>query len=535
MAARLTTYVVVAIVAATLIAGLIVGAQRDDNSGPVDLIVHNAKVYTADAHGTMADAVAIRGNKILHVGSEREVMRYQRPQTTVIDAKGAAVLPGFNDAHVAFVDAGLALEEVDLSDAATLADIQQRVGDWAAAHSESAWIVGRGWNPGVLADQPTRAQLDAVERGRPVQLFSQDGRLAWVNTKALQAAGITRRTPDPDGGEIVRDRRREPTGFLRDAAVDLVSRHVPTPGRSERARALRRALVQAQERGITSIQDFSTAAGDLDLFDEARRTGELSVRVYASVPVSSADAAALDELAKRFPDDPLLKTGLAHLESTGMSAQDLQALTTAVDARKWQVAMPATGADQIAPALDALEHAVAANTKRSADRRPRLEGLQAVDDDTIARFRRAHWVASVQPLHMTDGLTSDTANAAPDLSLLRWPLRAFEKMGVALAFGSDAPNVPMAPLAALSAILSGNAGGPEQALKIKSAISGWTSGAAWAEFDDHRKGMIEAGMLADLVILSSNIFDDPATSLATAAVDLTIFDGKVVYRRKSAS
>src|SRR3982751_3481078 len=145
MAARLTTYVVVAIVAATLIAGLIVGAQRDDHSGPVDLIVHNARIYAADDLGTMADAVAVRGNKILHVGTNREILRYRRPQTAVIDAKGAAVLPGFNDAHVSFIAGGLAHDAIDLFNAETVDAMQQRVSEWADAHPDAGWIAGRGW------------------------------------------------------------------------------------------------------------------------------------------------------------------------------------------------------------------------------------------------------------------------------------------------------------------------------------------------------------------------------------------------------
>ena len=224
MAARLTTYVVVAIVAATLIAGLIVGAQRDDNSGPVDLIVHNAKLYTADGLGTMAEAVAVRGNKILHVGTNREILRYRRPQTTVIDAKGAAVIPGFNDAHVAFIAGGLAREAIDLTGLETLEAMQERIAD---ADPFSPWVIGRGWTYERFADLPTRAQLDAATSDRPAMFLSQDGHAAWVNTMALAAAGITRKTPAPPDGVIVRDPRGEPTGLLKDGAISLgIAAHV---------------------------------------------------------------------------------------------------------------------------------------------------------------------------------------------------------------------------------------------------------------------------------------------------------------------
>src|SRR5262245_16895768 len=162
MATRLAAVLVAVIVATTLIAGLIVGANRDDSSGPVDLIIHNAQVYAADDLGSMAEAVAIRGNKILKVGSEREAMRYRRPQTTVIDARGGAVLPGFDDAHASLVAGGLARDGVRLDTAATLDDIQARIKDWADARPDAAWITGGGWSYDAFADLPVRAQLDAA-------------------------------------------------------------------------------------------------------------------------------------------------------------------------------------------------------------------------------------------------------------------------------------------------------------------------------------------------------------------------------------
>src|SRR5262245_50677656 len=206
MAARLTAYVVVGIVAATLIAGLIVGAQRDDTDGPVDVIIHNAKVYTAGPDATMAEAVAIRGNQILRVGSEREIMRLRRPQTSMIDAKGAAVVPGFNDAHLDFMGGGLGLERIDLIGAETLDDVQSRIRTWATGHSDAPWVLGRGWSSEpFVSGLPTRQQLDALVPDRPAQIISSDGRTSWVNSRALKLAKITRATKDPARGTIVRD------------------------------------------------------------------------------------------------------------------------------------------------------------------------------------------------------------------------------------------------------------------------------------------------------------------------------------------
>src|SRR5450759_1001654 len=317
MAARLATFLVVAIVAGTLIVGLIVGAQRSDDSGPVDLIIHNARVYVADDLGSIADAVAIRGNKILKVGGEREIMRYRRPQTTVIDAKGAAVLPGFDDAHVSLIAGGLARDGVALVGATTLEDIQQRIGSWADAHPDAGWITGTGWSYDAFPDLPTRAQLDTAVSDRPIQLLSQDGHALWLNTKALEAARITRRTPNPKHGVIVRDRRGEATGLLKDAAMALADRALPKPTREERAKALQVAIRDAQQHGITSVQDLGAAAGDLDLYDAAREAGTLALRVYAAVPAERTTPDDLDAIAKRYPDDPLLKTGIASIALDG--------------------------------------------------------------------------------------------------------------------------------------------------------------------------------------------------------------------------
>src|SRR5215472_11684560 len=215
MAARLATILVVVIVGATLIAGLIVGAQREDNSLPVDVIIHNAKVYAADDAGTIEDAVAIRGNKIVHVGSEREIMRYRRKQTTVIDAKGAAVLPGFEDAHVSLIEGGLERDSVQLFGADSMDEVKARVVAWTEAHPDAAWITGGGWSYDLFADLPTRAALDNIVSDRPARFLSQDGDALWVNSKALETSRITKRTPNPKGGEIVRDRRGQPTGLLR--------------------------------------------------------------------------------------------------------------------------------------------------------------------------------------------------------------------------------------------------------------------------------------------------------------------------------
>jgi predicted amidohydrolase YtcJ len=554
MAARLATYLVVVIVAGTLIAGLIVGAQRDDDSGPVDLIIHNGRVYAADDVGTIADAVAIRGNKIIKTGGEREIMRLRRPQTTVIDAKGGAVLPGFDDAHVSLIAGGLARDGVQLFGAATLEEMQQRVTAWASSRPEAAWVTGGGWSYDAFADLPMRAQLDAAVSDRPAQLLSVDGQALWLNSRALEAARITRRTPNPKHGVIVRDRRGDPTGLLKGSAMILAEKALPKPTREDRAKALQLAIRDAQQRGITSVQDLGAAPGDLDLYDAARDAGTLALRVYAAVPAARTTPDDLDAIAKRYPDDPLLKTGIATITLDGsvesqtaavlapyspkgstdgdlrIPPADLSKLVAMLDARGWQIAIDAAGDRGARLALDAYG-AVAKNAQGAKAPRHRIENVTVVDGEDLPRFGALGVIASLLPLRATEG-QNWSKNMGPERAPLGWPSRSLSAAGAHLAFGTDWPRLPLDPLAGLrAAVTRPGLQAPEQ-LTLKSAINAWTSGAAWVSFDEHRKGTIKREMLADIVILSTDIFAGPA-KLAAADVVMTIFDGKVVYRRAS--
>ena len=575
MAARLTTYVVVGIVAATLIAGLIVGAQRDDSDGPVDLIVFNAKVYTADASGRTAEAVAIRGNQILRVGSNREINRLRRPQTILLDALGAAVLPGFNDANVEFINGGLGLDAIDLVDSADAAEVHARIRTWADANPDRAWVVGRGWSADAFqSGGPTRLQLDAAVPNRPAFILSNDGRAAWVNTKALHLAGLTRKTPNPAGGTIVRDARTgEPTGVLKSAAVALVRRVVPRPTRDERARALRAAIVEAHRNGITSVQDAAAGAEDLALYEEARRTRDLTVRVYASVALEGAPSEreidALDAVSSEYPDDPLFKAGsirialdgpiesceAAMLEpcagtpdapaaDTAVSPDDLNRTVRLLDARAWQITATATGDRAARMVLDAYEHAVRSNPRPQHERRHRLEHAAFIDEIDLPRLGRLNVIASFQPMQaapLQARIDALGRSVGREQSERAWPYATVAAAASRLAFGTGWPAAPLNPMAAIHVAVNRTTvnglpeGGwnPAERLPLERAIDAFTSGPAYASFDEQRKGSLKVGMLADLVVLSTDIFDAPPSRLASTTVAVTIFDGKIVYRRSA--
>jgi predicted amidohydrolase YtcJ len=483
MAARLTGYLVVGIVCVTFIAGLIVGAQRDDD-GPVDLIVHNAVVFTGEvtAKDDMPQAVAVRANQILKVGSNREILRLQRPQTQTIDARGATVLPGFNDAHLHLIRGGLTLNSVDLRGAETVKDAAERVRTWAEANPDRSWIVGRGWAEALLesTERPTSQALDKVVKDRPVHLVSEDGSYTWVNSAALKQAKISMRTPDPAEGRILRDpRTKDPVGILEGRAADAVDDLLPEPTEDERHQALFAAIGEAQRLGITSVQNFDGAPGDFALLDAAKKGGSVGIRLYAALPVDNArtdaDVSALDDVLARYPDDPFFKGGAATVDVDGIAADPLNKLVRLLDARGWQVMIEADSPDEAAMARAAFEHAERSNQRPDRERRHRLEHQD----------------------------------------------RHFTVVGGKLALGSDWPNAPLEPMTVLE-----NAA---PYLTLPQALQAYTVNSAYASYDEGRKGFIKPGMLADIVVLSEDVFELEPAKLKTVKVAYTIFDGKVVY------
>ncbi|MFM8534150.1 MAG: amidohydrolase, partial [Acidimicrobiia bacterium] len=570
MAARLTAYAVAFIVGVTFIAGLIVRAQREDD-GPVDLIVINGKVYTGGGE-EFAEAVAVTGNKIVRVGSNNEIRRLRRAQTLVVDANGGAVVAGFNDAHAHLNNGGLSLDQISLSDAQTIDDIKNTIRVWSDAHPERAWITGRGWyyQPfnGTL---PTRQMLDALVPDRPAYLIAYDGHTGWANTKALAAAGISRRTASPANGVIVKDPRTgESTGALKEAAMALMSAVAPKPTEEDRLAAIRAAIDSAHRVGITSVQDAGGTADDLELLDRLRKRGELTLRVYqalrADATLSDADLAALDAVRTRFADDPLLKTGAVKLIADGVieshtaamlapyankptikgdarfTPEALTRVISLLDKHGWQVMTHAIGDAAVRMTLDAYEAATKANPAPDRGRRHRIEHIETIDPADIPRFGALGVIAGMQPVHATPSPTAGdvwSSNIGEERAARGWPWASIAKGGGRLAFGSDWPVMTLDPLEGLRVAVTRTtpdrlpAGGwiPAERLDIRKTIDAYTRDGAWASFDELRKGQLAKDMLADIVVLTDDVFTGPASRLTTTEVAVTIADGKVVYRR----
>ena len=573
MAARLTAYIVAFIVGLTVIAGLIVGAQRDD-AGPVDLIVVNGRVYTADGQSTMAEAVAVQGNRILMVGTTREVQRLRRPQTIVVDARGGAVLPGFDDAHTHLLSGGLSMHRINLLDSRTLPAIESAVREWSAAHPDEPWVIGRGWLyepfPGGL---PTRQILDALVPDRPAYLTSYDGHTGWANSVALKLAGINRRSKNPANGIIVKDQRTgEPTGVLKEAAMNLMTAHLPEPTRSDKVAAIRSAVTEAHRRGVTSVQTASGSPEELEIYEALRKAGDLDLRVYAALSgtqgLSAQDLEALDALREKYADDPMFKAGAIKLMADGvieshtaamlepysnlesvrgeprLTADELDRVVVDLDRRGWQIMIHAIGDRAIRMALDAFERAAARNPVPARGRRHRIEHIETIDAADIPRFGHLGVIASMQPYH---GLPDPPqiavwrANIGEDRASRAWMYGSIARGKGALAFGSDWPVVDLDPLLGLHVAVNRTtlAGEPEngwipsERLTLEQAINAYTRGGAWASFDEHRKGSIARDMLADIVVLTKDIFSLSPARLGETEVAVTIFDGKVVYQRST--
>jgi predicted amidohydrolase YtcJ len=570
MAARLTSIIVSVIVAATIIAGIIAGAQRDDSA--IDLIVLNGKVYTAAQNGGIEEAVAVRGNQIVRVGSNREVKRLRRPQTRVIDAHGGSVLPGFNDARAHLAGGIQTSGEVSLFLTETVDHIQQTIRAFASAESRRPWIVGRGWNytafPGGL---PTRQQLDAVVNDRPAYFVSRDGHTGWANSKALKLAGITRRTRAPENGVIVTDPETgEPTGALKEDARQLVERILPPTSQEDRMHALRARLLEARQAGITSVQSAGDTPADLELYDELRRDGDLTARIYGVVSATGElTAAELDELDRfrsKYPDDPLLKAGAIALSLDGSvqshtasllepytdrkirgraryTEEELQRTIRALDDRGWQIVMEAAGDGAVKLALDAYVRALPEPAAPGRERRHRLAGIETIAAADLARLDELDLVAQQAPARAALlGPSRDwSAKLGSDRASHGWPWYSMTTRGVTVVFGSDSPAAPLDPMMGLHAAATrpgppspdDEPWDPAERIPVTSAVDAYTRDAAYASFDELRKGVLAPGMLADIVVLSTDILTLPPEQLLDARVEVTIFDGQVVFERQS--
>src|SRR5438093_2321562 len=546
---------------------LVIMAALDANaeSKPsATLIVTNAAVYTVDKQQPKAEAVAVIGDRIVGVGSRADIDLWRGPQTKVIDAGGKLLLPGFNDAHVRFSPGGAQLVQVDLVDAATAEEFAKRIAAQVKKTSKGEWILGGRWDETKWPNPelPTKDLVDPVMGNIPLFVERYDGHEALANSVAMKLAGVDAKTSDVPGGVIMRDPSGNPTGVFKDAAMTLIYKTIPPMTHEQRLRAARGALKHAASLGVTSVQHMNPAFADVAAYSELAEKGELTTRIYA-VPMETdwrdqakvgirrswgspylrlgavkgyADGSLGSRTAymfEPFADDPG-NTGLLSDEMHPPSA--MRERLMGADAAGLQLRVHAIGDRAISMTLDIFgdiekEHGY-------HDQRFAIEHAQHTAQKDFERFAKLHVIASMQPYHAIDDGRWAEKRLGHDRARYSYAWRSFLDHGVTLAFGTDWPVAPLDPMLGLyaavtRATLDGkNPSGwiREEKITLPEAVEAYTMGSAFAEFQEKDKGSITPGKLADMVILSDNIFDLKPEAIRNAKVETTIVGGKVVYK-----
>ncbi len=531
-----------------------------------DLVLLNGKIWTVNDRQPEAEAVAIVGNRIAAVGSTRDIRRWIGAQTKVIDLQGRRVVPGFNDAHVHFLDGGAGLASVQLRDAGSQEEFRKRIGEFAAKLPKGRWVLNgnwdhENWKPASL---PSRQLIDAVTPNNPVFINRLDGHMALANSQALKLAGITRDTKDPDGGTIVRDSSGEPTGVLKDAAMNFVYKVIPDPTEAEMIESVKAAMRYAAENGVTSVQDMSASPDVLGVYQTLLARGELTVRVSGHQPLAQWERLAAVGIRANFGNDKLKVGGLKGFADGSLGsttalffAPYLDAPNTSglpsdemfpeskmrdriigADKAGLQVAIHAIGDKANKTILDFFAEAEKQNGAR--DRRFRIEHAQHLRMEDIKRFASQRVIASMQPYHAIDDGRWAENRIGAERAKGTYAFRSLIDAGAVLAFGSDWFVAPMEPLMGIYAAVTRrtlddkrpNGWVPEQKITVAEAVKAFTLGSAFASFDEKVKGSIEVGKLADFAVLSADIFKINPVEIEKAKVVMTIFDGKLIYERR---
>ncbi len=528
-----------------------------------DLIITNAKVWTVDKSNPTAQAVAVLGDHIVAVGSNSDVNNWRGPNTRVIDAEGKLLLPGFNDSHVHFVNGGLALDAVQLNDATSPEEFARRIGDRAKQTPKGEWIMGGDWDETkwTPAKLPTKELIDPVTPETPVFVNRYDGHMSLANSVALQLAGVTAKTPGPLGGVIVRDAQGNPTGALKDAAQDLVNKVIPPLTHEQRVKAVKRALAHAASLGVTSVQNMDPDYEDIAVYSELLQRGELTTRIYAAPLITQVNDQTKIGIRHAF-GGPFLRIGAVKAfadgslgsatayffqpfddqpNNHGILSDEMHPVSLMrdrmmkADAAGLQLCTHAIGDQAISMILDIYSEITKSHGE--ADRRFRIEHAQHMAAKDFDRFAQLHVIASVQPYHAIDDGRWAEGRIGHDRASRTYAFRTFLNHGVRLALGTDWDVAPLNPMltvyaAVTRATLDGknpNGWFPEQKLTVPETIEAYTMGSAYAEFQENEKGSITAGKLADMVLLSDDIFSIPPEKIRDVKVLKTIVGGKIVW------
>ena len=565
--------------------------KKPSKSEPPDAIYVNGNVYTglfvaAKTGGPLSpaesgwkldglepyrvEALAVRGDRVVAIGSNPQAKALADKHTLVVDLKGRFVMPGFNDAHLHLASGGFEKLNVDLAGVKSLQEMQERIAARAKSSAPGEWIQGRGWDhttwPGKKL--PSREDLDEVTGKHPAIFVRVDGHIAGANSAALAVAGITKGSPDPAGGKIDRDEQGEPTGIVRESAKDEVMAKIPPPTPSQRRRAVELALQDAASHGITSVQDNSDWE-DFLTYEDLEREGKLTLRICEWLPFN-APLTTLDQhrshheqrdlmlhtgMLKGFMDGSLGSRTAAMLKpysddpnNTGLPQYKQSELNQMAEERvaaRYQMGFHAIGDAGTELALNAFESAEryarehditgVAPDAEIREFRFRVEHAQVVSPPQIKRFRDLKVIASMQPNHLLTDMNWAMDRIGPERARTSYAWKSFLDAGVMLAFGTDYPVEPITPFRGLyAAVTRKNESGtkeyfPEEKISIQQALTAYTSGAAFAEFAEGDKGTLAPGMLADFVVLDRDITRAAPAEILNTKVLRTVVGGKTVF------
>jgi predicted amidohydrolase YtcJ len=523
----------------------------------------NGYIFTCDSKNSIVEAVLVERNKISKVGSNDEIKKLIDKQTITVDLNGKLMLPGFIDNHVHFINGGLYLLGIDLRPANTTSEFKQMLKDYAQKH-KGKWITGGYWDheKWETKDYPTKEMIDEVVPDQPVFVSRLDGHMGVANSLALKLAGITKDTQSPEGGLIVKDPKTgEPTGLLKDNAMDLVFNIIPSPTDEEYYQALIAALNEAKKLGVTSVQDITFPAA-LKAYQKAKENGILTCRIYTRWPIADYKFLVENGIKVGYGDE-LIKMGSLKAFADGSLGsstawffekynQDTTTYGLPMDIvtdgslEKWaleadknglQLSIHAIGDKANAYVLDLFEKIIKENP--SWDRRFRVEHAQHVRFEDIKRFADLGVIASAQPYHCIDDGVWAEKRIGSERIKYTYPFKSFLEAGVNLCFGTDWYVAPLNPLLGIYAAVTRrtlddkNPDGwvPEQKISVQDAIRCYTINSAYASFEENIKGSIEVGKLADLIVLSENILEIDPVKIKDVEVEMTVFDGKIIYKK----
>ncbi len=547
---------------------LSVSCTKNESAPPASLILTNAAVYTMDKAQPWAEAMAVDGDKIIYVGDVRGAARFKGKMTKTIDLGGKMVLPAFQDSHIHLIEGGIEFSQCNLGGLETKEAVFAAIKEYAAKNPDKKWITGGRWELPVFPKaNPSKEELDNLVPDRPALLDSADGHSAWANSLALKIAGITRKTRDPAGGRIEHDPKTgEPSGTLRESASGLVEKNIPELGPEDYIKGLRAGLDMARQLGITSIIEASAQERIMEAYAALDRSGEISLRVLASLYVSTekgtAEVGRLARMrdtykgvhlkattAKIFADGVIESHTAAllepYLDRPGDRGKPLiepapfKALTTALDAAGFQIHIHAIGDLAIRMSLDAIEAAERANGYR--DLRHHIAHLELIDPADIPRFKALGVVANFQALWAyPDAYITDLTEPILGPKRSRWlyPIGSVARTGAVIAGGSDWPVSSANPLDAIQVAVTRHALDkpdapswiPEELVDMPTMLAAYTTNGAYLSHEENIRGSLASGKTADFIVLSRNLFKIPVSEIHTAKVLLTLFEGREVWR-----